>query len=133
MIKTNVKITPKAQELLIKPAAKKRISVEDLASEILNEAIQNQLSQIVTIGEVKKEYPPNPLANKQPYAYYADPEEPAIPIEDWDMLNSYEKDPADRIIVATARVSNCPIVTVDRKILNYSHVNCIPPTTTKGD
>ena len=88
MIKTSVKITSKAQELLIKAAAKKRMSVEDLASEILNEAVQNKFSEIVTIGKVKKEYPANPLANKQPYAYYADPEEPAIPIEDWDMLNS---------------------------------------------
>ncbi|EGJ30263.1 MULTISPECIES: hypothetical protein [Moorena] len=35
-----------------------------------------------------KEYPILPLANKQPYAYYADPEEPAIPLEDWDMENS---------------------------------------------
>ncbi|NEP48823.1 MAG: hypothetical protein F6K65_08300 [Moorea sp. SIO3C2] len=53
-----------------------------------NEAIQNKLSESVTIGEVKKKYYSNPLANKQPYAYYADPEEPAIPLEDWDMENS---------------------------------------------
>ncbi|NEO37991.1 MAG: hypothetical protein F6J90_17310 [Moorea sp. SIOASIH] len=56
-----------------------------------NEAIQNKLSGIVTIGEVKKEYYSNPLANKQPYPYYADPEEPAIPLEDWDIENSYEE------------------------------------------
>ncbi|NEO24902.1 MAG: hypothetical protein F6K57_38155, partial [Moorea sp. SIO4A5] len=118
---TNVKISQYSQDFLIKAAAKKRISVEELASEILsdaarswggsavlgvppmsncrgfpherlhqdNEAIQNKLSEIVTIGEVKKEYSSNPLANKQPYAYYADPEEPAIPIEDWDIENSY--------------------------------------------
>ena len=88
MIVTNVNISQKSQEILIKAAAEKRMSVEELASEILNEAIQNKLSGIVTIGEVKKEYPILPLANKQPYAYYADPEEPAIPLEDWDMENS---------------------------------------------
>ncbi|NEQ66586.1 MAG: hypothetical protein F6K21_13980 [Symploca sp. SIO2D2] len=88
MIISNVKISLNSQEILIKAAAKKRISVEELASEILNEAIQNKLSGIVAIGAVEKEYSANPLANKQPYAYYADPEEPAIPIEDWDIENS---------------------------------------------
>ncbi|NEO89079.1 MAG: hypothetical protein F6K56_01915 [Moorea sp. SIO3G5] len=91
MIISNIKISQYSQDILIKAAAKKRISVEELASEILNEAIQNKLSEIVTIGEVKKEYYSNPLANKQPYAYYADPEEPAIPLEDWDIENSYEE------------------------------------------
>jgi hypothetical protein len=27
----------------------------------------------------------------QPYAYYADPEQPAIPVEDWDMENYDEQ------------------------------------------
>ena len=89
MIKTNVNITPEAQELLIKAAAKKQVSVEELASEILNEAIQNKLAEVVNLSEFKQEYPPNPLANKQPYLYYADPQEPAIPLEDWDMENYY--------------------------------------------
>ncbi len=91
MIKTNVNITPEAQELLIKAAAKKQISVEELASEILNEAIQNKLAGVVNISEFKKEYPSNPLANKQPYVYYADPQEPAIPVEEWDMQNIYQE------------------------------------------
>ena len=85
MIIKNIKISQNSQEILLKAAAKKRIPVEELASEILNEAIQNKFSEIVTTGEDKKEYYPNPLANKQPYAYYADPEEPAIPLEDWEL------------------------------------------------
>ena len=89
MIGTNVNISKKAQKLLIKAAAKKQQSVEELASEILNETIENKFSEIVTNGNEKKEYPSNPLAKKQPYAYYADPEEPAIPIEDWDMEKNY--------------------------------------------
>ena len=70
---------------MIKAAAEKQQSVEELASEILNEAIENEFSEIDTNGNEKKEYPANPLAKKQPYAYYADPEEPAIPLEDWDL------------------------------------------------
>ena len=91
MIGTNVHISQEAGELLIKAAAEKQMSVEELASEILNEVIQDKFSGIVTTGEVKKEYPPNPLATKQPYAYLADPSEPAIPLEDWDMENGCEE------------------------------------------
>ena len=89
MIAINLYISKKAQELLIKAAAEKQQSVEELASEILNEAIENKFSEIVTNGNEKKEYPSNPLAKKQPYAYYADPEEPAIPLEEWDMEKNY--------------------------------------------
>ena len=56
---------------------------------------------------------------------------PKIAVEAQSLPGDFHKDPADRIIVATARESDCPIVTVARKILNYSHVNCIPPTTIK--
>ena len=89
MIVTNVHISKKAQELLIKAAAEKQQSVEELASEILNEAIENKFSEIIANGNEKQEYPSNPLAKKQPYAYYADPEEPAIRLEDWGMEKNY--------------------------------------------
>jgi hypothetical protein len=85
MIATNVHISQKAQELLIKAAALKNLSVEDLASEILSEGIEEKLSGIVPEDETLKEYPPNPLAARQPYAYFADPGEPAIPPSEWEM------------------------------------------------
>ena len=44
MVGTNVNISKKAQELLIKAAAERKVSVETLASEILNESIQNKFS-----------------------------------------------------------------------------------------
>jgi PIN domain nuclease of toxin-antitoxin system len=37
----------------------------------------------------------------------------------------FHKDPADRILVATARVLNIPILTADAKILAYPHVRCL--------
>ncbi|MEM8830172.1 MAG: type II toxin-antitoxin system VapC family toxin [Cyanobacteria bacterium P01_G01_bin.19] len=37
-------------------------------------------------------------------------------------LEGFHNDPADQIIVATAKVYNCPLLTADSKILNYSHV-----------
>lgn len=34
----------------------------------------------------------------------------------------FQQDPADRFLVATARLADCTIVTADRKILDYPHV-----------
>ncbi len=39
--------------------------------------------------------------------------------------NLTHKDPADRIIISTAQILNCPIVTADRKIQNYKSVKTI--------
>jgi hypothetical protein len=92
MIVTNVSISKEAQKLLIKAAAARKISVEKLASEILNESIQNKFSEIVDTNEVvEAKYTPNPLANMQPYEDLTDPEQPAIPLEDWDMENCSEE------------------------------------------
>ena len=91
MVGTNVNINQKAREFLIKAAAERNISVETLASEILNQSIQDKFSKNVI--EAKKENPDlsNPLWNMQPYAYYADPEESAIPLEDWNIENDDEQ------------------------------------------
>ena len=35
------------------------------------------------------------------------------------------KDPADRFIIATAKVNNCKLITADEKILAYDHVDAI--------
>jgi PIN domain nuclease of toxin-antitoxin system len=34
-------------------------------------------------------------------------------------------DPADRVIVATARVLQCPVITADRRIIEYAHVKTV--------
>lgn len=38
----------------------------------------------------------------------------------------FHRDPADQIIVATARLYHCPLVTMDRKIRAYPHVQSAP-------
>ena len=40
-------------------------------------------------------------------------------------LEGFHNDPADQIIVATAKVYNCPLLTADNKIINYPHVNTL--------
>ncbi len=40
-------------------------------------------------------------------------------------LINFHKDPADQIIVSTAKVYNCPLFTLDRKILEYRDVQTL--------
>lgn len=40
-------------------------------------------------------------------------------------LEGFHNDPADQIIVASAKVYNCPLLTADNKIINYPHVNTL--------
>lgn len=47
---------------------------------------------------------------------------PEIAIESTRLPGEFNRDPADQMIVATARTQNCPLVTSDSKILGYSHV-----------
>ncbi len=50
---------------------------------------------------------------------------PEIAIESTRLPGNFHRDPADQIIVATARVYDCPLLTSDEKILSYPYVNTI--------
>ena len=45
--------------------------------------------------------------------------------EAYSLPDDFHADPADRIIAATARLNNYSILTADKKILAYPHVNAI--------
>jgi PIN domain nuclease of toxin-antitoxin system len=49
----------------------------------------------------------------------------AVIEEAYSLPAPFHRDPADRILVATARLLSCPIVTADRKILDYPHVKTV--------
>ena len=51
---------------------------------------------------------------------------PRIIVESTQLPGTFHRDPADQLIVATARVYDCPLVTVDTKILAYPHVQTQP-------
>jgi PIN domain nuclease of toxin-antitoxin system len=56
------------------------------------------------------------------------PLDPAIAIDSIMLPGAFHNDPADRIIIATARYHDAPLLTVDRAILDYSaagHVHTI--------
>lgn len=50
---------------------------------------------------------------------------PRIAVESTQLPGEFHRDPADQIIVATARVNDCPLLTMDKKILDYKHVKFI--------
>ena len=50
---------------------------------------------------------------------------PDIAIDAYSLPGNFHKDPADRLIVATARVHQLTIITSDRKILDYPHVRTL--------
>ena len=50
---------------------------------------------------------------------------PEIAMESCNLPGGFHKDPADQIIVATARTHNLTLLTKDRKIIDYPHVKAI--------
>ena len=49
-----------------------------------------------------------------------DPLSPQIAVESYALPDEFHRDPADRLIVATARVSNSALMTRDQRILDYA-------------
>lgn len=47
---------------------------------------------------------------------------PEIAVESTQLPGTFHRDPADQIIVATARHFDVPLVTADAKIISYPHV-----------
>jgi PIN domain nuclease of toxin-antitoxin system len=50
------------------------------------------------------------------------PLSPAVVVDSTSLPQPFHRDPADELIVATARTLNCPLVTYDGKILAYPYV-----------
>lgn len=73
---------------------KKRIILEMPCLEWINRAIKETRIQVVSLT-------------------------PAIAVESCNLPNDFHGDPADRIIVATARIEGLTVATRDTHILNY--------------
>jgi PIN domain nuclease of toxin-antitoxin system len=53
------------------------------------------------------------------------PLSPEVAVASTQLPGDFHRDPADQMIVATARLYNCPIVTLDRLIRAYPHVQVL--------
>ena len=47
---------------------------------------------------------------------------PQIVVDATQLPGAFHRDPADQLIVATARIYNAPILTLDQKMIEYAHV-----------
>ena len=52
-----------------------------------------------------------------------------VAMHSYTLPGTFHKDPADRVLVATARILNCQLVTADDLILAYPHVASIDART----
>ena len=50
---------------------------------------------------------------------------PQIAIESTKLQEDFHRDPADQIIIATARLYDIPLLTADSRILQYPHVRTL--------
>ena len=50
---------------------------------------------------------------------------PQIAIESNRLPGNFHRDPADQIIVATARIYQCPLATIDTRIRSYPYVDTV--------
>ena len=55
----------------------------------------------------------------------------SIVVDSCRLPGSIHRDPADRMLIATARENSCPLLTADGKILNYEHLDAIHPSKLK--
>jgi PIN domain nuclease of toxin-antitoxin system len=53
------------------------------------------------------------------------PLSPEVAVEATRLPGLFHRDPADQIIVATARIYRCPLLTSDKKLLSYAHVDLL--------
>lgn len=51
---------------------------------------------------------------------------PQIIVDSTQLPGVFHRDPADQLIVATSRIHQCPLLTLDSKILSYPHVQTAP-------
>jgi PIN domain nuclease of toxin-antitoxin system len=48
-----------------------------------------------------------------------------IVVDSTQLPSGFHNDPADQMIVSTARIFGCPLLTADQKILSYPHVTTL--------
>jgi PIN domain nuclease of toxin-antitoxin system len=87
-----------------------------------------EVAKAVELGRLSFQQPVNAWIN-QALAYPGIrliPLTPQITVESTELPVPFHRDPADRFIVATARIHGYPLVTEDTKIRQYPHVQIAP-------
>lgn len=86
-----------------------------------------ELAKLVEVGRIELSCPVNDWI-KQALAYTGIvllELTPEIAVDSTQLPGTFHRGPADQIIVATARIHRCPLLTADARILNYPHVETL--------
>ena len=86
-----------------------------------------EIAKLVQVGRLQLSMPVEDWL-EQALAYpkvMVVPLSPSIVVESTRLPQPFHKDPADELIVASARVLGCVLLTYDGKILDYPHVNAV--------
>ena len=86
-----------------------------------------ELAKLVSLGRIQLNQPVDQwmtIGLKKPVQFI--PLTPEVSIEATQLPGQFHRDPADQIIVATARILDCPLITMDRLIRAYPHVKLAP-------
>jgi len=83
-----------------------------------------EVAKLVEYGRLKLDRPvgiwiESALAEPGVFLLHLDPQ---IVVESTQLPQPFHRDPADQLLVATARVCDCPLLTEDSKIVSYPHV-----------
>jgi len=86
-----------------------------------------EVTKLVEYGRLKLDRPvglwlENALAESGVSLLHLNPQ---IAVESTQLPQPFHRDPADQLLVATARVFQCPIMTADNKIAAYPHVQLV--------
>ncbi len=86
-----------------------------------------EVAKLVELGRLQLSLPVNQwLAQALQPPVVLLPLSPEIAVGSTQLPGSFRRDPADQIIVATARFYGCHLVTVDRSIRAYPYVQLAP-------
>jgi len=82
------------------------------------------VAKLVEYGKLKLDRPVGPwiegaLAEPGVFLLHLYPQ---IVVESTQLPQPFHRDPADQLLVATARVFECPLLTEDGKVVSYPHV-----------
>jgi PIN domain nuclease of toxin-antitoxin system len=104
--------------------------------EILEQNPDNLLISAVSLWEMSMLVAKGRLTPRYPLKEWFDfatsifgiailPLTPEVALEAYSLPGTFHDDPADRMIVATARIHHCVLLTEDTKIRNYSQVEAV--------
>jgi PIN domain nuclease of toxin-antitoxin system len=107
-------------------AAHQRQLLERGANQALGVSVIScwEVAKLVEYGRLKLDRPvglwiERALAEPGVFLLHLDPQ---IVVESTRLPQPFHRDPADQLLVATARVFDCPFLTEDSKIISYPHV-----------